>query len=89
MTVWDPNNVIDIGEWWICGGGQLETVLYYVYCIINAEEIRYSRSAVRVSLNGGQRECVEGGGDLRWLPWQTTWYPSRVAAGESGRWVIW
>ena len=27
--VWDPNKAIDIGEWLICGGGQLERY----YCI--------------------------------------------------------
>ena len=25
---WDPNEVIDIGEWLICGGGRLER--YYI-----------------------------------------------------------
>ena len=25
--VWDPNKVIDIGEWSLCGGGQLYLVL--------------------------------------------------------------
>ena len=25
--VWDPNEVIDIGKWSICGGGRLEVLL--------------------------------------------------------------
>ena len=30
-NIWDPNNAIEIGEWSICGGGQLERC----YCISN------------------------------------------------------
>ena len=25
VILWDPNKAIDIGEWSICGGGQLES----------------------------------------------------------------
>ena len=34
---WDPNKAIDIGEWSICGGGQLRSVkevLLYIYIYI-------------------------------------------------------
>ena len=34
MIVWEPNKAIDIGEWSICGGAQLERFIYiYMYFI--------------------------------------------------------
>ena len=34
--VWDPNKVINIGEWVMCGGGWLERFycMLYILCII-------------------------------------------------------
>ena len=34
---WDPNKSIDVGEWWICGGGRLERF----YCIPLASVTNY------------------------------------------------
>ena len=31
--VWDPNKVVDIGEWSICGGGWLERFYFLYMCV--------------------------------------------------------
>ena len=35
MIIWDPNNTIDIGEWSICGGGQIESFYCVLYIYIH------------------------------------------------------
>ena len=37
MIMWGPNKAIDIGEWYICGGGQSER--FYCMCISAVKEL--------------------------------------------------
>ena len=40
VIVWDPNETIDIGEWSICGGGQLDR-FYCVYIWVVLRKVVY------------------------------------------------
>ena len=46
--IWDPNKAIDVGEWSICGGGQLER-FYCIYIYVCKKKKKYIYRLIYVS----------------------------------------
>ena len=49
--IWDPNKVIDIGEWWMCGQGRLER-FYCVYIHVTYSQPLYDPSPSVINHSG-------------------------------------